>query len=67
VGLNSFENQPSCADLSMLSPIGVSTGAAIPGLKVSNAELDRRAWPLALLSMIVGFAAIALLLVASSV
>ena len=54
----------ACANLTMLSPIRISMGTAILGLAISDAELYRRAWPLALPPLIAGFAAIALLLVA---
>jgi lactate permease len=56
-----------CTNLTMLSPIRISMGAAILGLKVADAELYRRTWPLALPPMITGFAAVALLLAASAV
>jgi lactate permease len=54
-----------CTNLTMLSPIRVSMGAALLGLGASDAELYRRAWPLALPALITGFAAVALLLAAS--
>jgi lactate permease len=50
------------ANLTMLSPIRVSMGAAILALAASEAALYRRAWPLALPPLLVGFAAVALLL-----
>lgn len=53
-----------CTNLTMLSPIRVSMGAAILALPVSDAVLYRRAWPLALPPILVGVAAIALLLYA---
>lgn len=52
------------ANLTMLSPIRVSMGAAILALSTSDAMLYRRAWPLALPPLAVGVAAIALLLYA---
>ncbi|SKA31648.1 lactate permease [Enhydrobacter aerosaccus] len=55
-----------CTNLTMLSPIRISMGAALLGLTVSDAELYRRAWPLALPPLITGIAAIALLLAASA-
>jgi lactate permease len=51
-----------CTNLTMLSPIRVSMGAAILALPVSDAVLYRRAWPLALPPLLTGFAAILLLL-----
>ena len=54
-----------CTNLTMLSPIRIAMGVALLGLKISDAELYRHAWPLALPPMIVGIAAIALLLLAS--
>jgi lactate permease len=54
-----------CTNLTMLSPIRVSMGAALLGLGASDAELYRRAWPLALPALIAGLAAVALLLAAS--
>ena len=50
------------ANLTMLSPIRVSMGAAILALSTSDAVLYRRAWPLALPSLVTGFAAVAVLL-----
>ena len=51
-------------NLTMLSPIRVSMGAAILALSTSDAVLYRRAWPLALPPILVGVAAVALLLYA---
>jgi len=51
-------------NLTMLSPIRVSMGAAILALATSDAVLYRRAWPLAVPPLVVGVAAIALLLYA---
>lgn len=51
-------------NLTMLSPIRVSMGAAILALATSDAVLYRRAWPLAVPSLLVGVAAVALLLYA---
>jgi lactate permease len=53
-----------CTNLTMLSPIRVSMGIGLLGHAVSDAELYRRAWPLALPPLLVGVAAIALLLYA---
>lgn len=53
-----------CTNLTMLSPIRVSMGIGLLGHAVSDADLYRRAWPLALPSLAVGVAAIALLLYA---
>jgi lactate permease len=53
-----------CTNLTMLSPIRVSMGVGLLAHAVSDAELYRRAWPLALPPLIVGVAAIALLLYA---
>ncbi len=50
------------ANLTMLSPIRVSMGAAILALSTSDAVLYRRAWPLALPPLVTGFAAILVLL-----
>ena len=50
------------ANLTMLSPIRVSMGAAILALSASDAVLYRRAWPLALPPLLTGFAAILVLL-----
>jgi len=52
-------------NLTMLSPIRVSMGAAILALGASDAALYRRAWPLALPPLMAGFAAVALLLASS--
>ncbi|MDP2378266.1 L-lactate permease [Reyranella sp.] len=54
-----------CTNLTMLSPIRVSMGAAILALPVSDAVLYRRAWPLALPPLLTGLAAVLILLVAS--
>ncbi len=51
-----------CTNLTMLSPIRVSMGAAILSLATSDAALYRRAWPLALPPLLTGFAAIVVLL-----
>jgi lactate permease len=53
------------ANLTMLSPIRVSMGAAILALSASDAVLYRRAWPLALPPLVTGFAAILVLLASS--
>lgn len=53
-----------CTNLTMLSPIRVSMGVGLLAHAVSDSELYRRAWPLALPPLIVGVAAIALLLYA---
>ena len=53
------------ANLTMLSPIRVSMGAAILALSASDAVLYRRAWPLALPPLLTGFAAILVLLASS--
>ena len=53
-----------CTNLTMLSPIRVSMGVGLLAHAVSDAELYRRAWPLALPPLVVGVAAIALLLYA---
>jgi lactate permease len=53
-----------CTNLTMLSPIRVSMGVGLLAHAVSDAELYRRAWPLALPPLAVGVAAIALLLYA---
>jgi lactate permease len=53
-----------CTNLTMLSPIRVSMGIALMGLAGADGALYRRAWPLALPSILVGVAAIALLLYA---
>jgi lactate permease len=54
-----------CTNLTMLSPIRVSMGAAILSLATSDSALYRRAWPLALPPLLTGFAAIVLLLMRS--
>jgi lactate permease len=54
-----------CTNLTMLSPIRVSMGAAILSLATSDSALYRRAWPLALPPLLTGFAAILLLLTRS--
>ncbi len=51
-----------CTNLTMLSPIRVSMGAAILALPSAEAMLYRRAWPLALPPLLTGFAAILVLL-----
>jgi len=51
-----------CNNLTMLSPIRVSMGAAILALATSDAVLYRRAWPLALPAPLTGVAAILILL-----
>ncbi len=51
-----------CTNLTMLSPIRVSMGAAILALSTSDAVLYRRAWPLALPPLLTGFAAVLVLL-----
>ena len=51
-----------CTNLTMLSPIRVSMGAAILALPVAESVLYRRAWPLALPPLITGFAVILVLL-----
>jgi lactate permease len=53
-----------CTNLTMLSPIRVSMGIALLGLAGGDSALYRRAWALALPSIVVGVAAIALLLYA---
>ena len=53
-----------CTNLTMLSPIRISMGAAILSLVASDGALYRRAWPLAAPPLIVGVAAVALLLYA---
>ena len=52
-----------CTNLTMLSPIRVSMGAAILALATSDAVLYRRAWPLAIPALLTGLAAILILLV----
>lgn len=54
-----------CTNLTMLSPIRVSMGAAILSLAATDAALYRRAWPLALPPLITGIAATLLLLMRS--
>jgi lactate permease len=51
-----------CANLSMLSPMRVSMGAAVLGFAGSEGMLYRKAWPLALPALIVGMVAVALML-----
>lgn len=53
------------ANLTMLSPIRVSMGAAILALSTSDAILYRRAWPLALPPLLTGIAAVLVLLIVS--
>lgn len=53
-----------CTNLTMLSPIRVSMGAAILSLATSDAALYRRAWPLAVPPLLVGVAATLLLIYA---
>ena len=53
-----------CTNLTMLSPIRVSMGLAILALPLPDSALYRRAWPLALPPILVGVAAILLLLYA---
>lgn len=53
-----------CTNLTMLSPIRISMGAAILSLATSDAALYRRAWPLAVPPLAVGVAATLLLLYA---
>ncbi len=53
-----------CTNLTMLSPIRVTMGLAILALTVPDSALYRRAWPLALPSLITGVAAIGVLLYA---
>jgi lactate permease len=54
-----------CTNLTMLSPIRVSMGAAILALATPDSALYRRAWPLALPPLLTGLAAIIFLLVRS--
>ena len=54
-----------CTNLTMLSPIRVSMGAAILALATPDSVLYRRAWPLALPPLLTGFAAILILLAQS--
>jgi lactate permease len=51
-----------CANLSMLSPMRVSMGAAVLGFAGSEGMLYRKAWPLALPALIAGMVAVALML-----
>ncbi|WP_421996971.1 L-lactate permease [Reyranella sp.] len=51
-----------CTNLTMLSPIRVSMGAAILALAAPEAALYRRAWPLALPSLLTGLLAVTMLL-----
>jgi lactate permease len=51
-----------CTNLTMLSPIRISMGAAIEGGVRCDQRKDRRAWPLAVPPLAVGVAAVALLL-----
>jgi lactate permease len=51
-----------CANLTMLSPIRVSMGAAILALATSESALYRRAWPLALPPLVTGLGAVLVLL-----
>lgn len=51
-----------CTNLTMLSPIRVSMGAAILALATPDAVLYRRAWPLAVPPLLTGVAAVLLLL-----
>ncbi len=53
-----------CTNLTMLSPIRISMGAALLSLVASDGMLYRRAWPLAVPPLVVGMAAVALLLYA---
>ena len=50
-----------CANLSMLSPIRVSMGAAILGFAASEGLIYRKAWHLALPPVVVGLGAVGLL------
>ncbi len=54
-----------CANLSMLSPMRVSMGAAVLGFAGSEGMLYRKAWPLALPALTVGMVAVALMLLAA--
>ncbi len=54
-----------CTNLTMLSPIRVSMGAALLSLAGAEAALYRRAWPLALPPLLTGLAAVAVLLASS--
>jgi lactate permease len=51
-----------CTNLTMLSPIRVSMGVGLLAHAVSDAELYRRAWPLAAPPLLVGLGAVLLLL-----
>lgn len=51
-----------CTNLTMLSPIRVSMGAAILALGLPEAVLYRRAWPLALPPLLAGLGAVLVLL-----
>ena len=51
-----------CTNLTMLSPIRVSMGVALLAMPGADAALYRRAWPLALPPLLVGLAAVLLLL-----
>ena len=53
-----------CTNLTMLSPIRVTMGLALLALALPDSALYRRAWPLALPSLLTGVAAIGLLLYA---
>jgi len=53
-----------CTNLTMLSPIRVSMGVGLLAHAVTDGELYRRAWPLGVPPIVVGVAAIALLLYA---
>src|SRR6185436_10069287 len=53
-----------CTNLTMLSPIRVSMGVGLLAHVASDTELYRRAWPLALPPIVVGVAAIVVLLYA---
>jgi len=55
-----------CTNLTMLSPIRISMGAAILGLAASESAVYRRAWPLALPPLLVGIVAVLLLLLSGS-
>lgn len=50
-----------CANLSMLSPMRVSMGAAVLGLAGSEAQAYRLAWPAALAPVLVGLVAVLIL------
>jgi lactate permease len=51
-----------CTNLTMLSPIRVSMGAAILALATPESVLYRRAWPLALPPILTGLAVVLYLL-----